>query len=65
MPTYRVTVRHGRPQRYHVLEVEAADVAQALRDAADRLPAAVVEEADLVEIRTSVDPEGRSYLGEE
>jgi hypothetical protein len=48
-----------------VLEVEAADVAQALRDAADRLPAAVVEEADLVEIRTSVDPEGRSYLGEE
>ena len=65
MPTYRVTVRHGRPQRYHTLEVEAPDVADALRDAADRLPADVVGEADLVELRTSVDPERRSYLGEE
>lgn len=62
---YRVTVRYGEGrQRHHTLEVEAPHVAEALRAAAERIPADVVRTADLVEIRRAPDPESRSYLGE-
>lgn len=63
---YRVTVRYGeRRQRHHTLEVQASDVAEALRLAATRIPSEIVSTADLVEIRPAPDPEARSYLGEE
>lgn len=62
---YDVTVRHGRPHRYHTLGVEAEDVAAALRSLADALPPEVVEDADLVELRVAVDPDDRTYVGEE
>ncbi|TVP73945.1 MAG: hypothetical protein EA352_11380 [Gemmatimonadales bacterium] len=38
---------------------------EALRALADRLPEEVAATGDLVEIRPDVDPEARSYLGEE
>lgn len=60
MTRYSVTVRHGaRGARYHTFEVEGADVAEALRRAADQLPDDVRASADLVELRTAPDPEAR------
>ena len=58
-------MRYGaRYQRYHTLEVDAPDVREALREAADQVGDEVAGEADLVEIRLAVDPGARSYLGE-
>jgi len=60
---YRVTVRYGRRyQRYHTLDVEAGDVAGALRLGADGIPEVVLAEADLVEVRAFVEAEERRYL---
>lgn len=65
MPRFSVTVRHGREgYRYHTSEVEAADLAAALRAAAEELPHDVRDTADLVEIRRAPEAEERSYLGE-
>ncbi|MGD2068503.1 MAG: hypothetical protein PVI57_07435 [Gemmatimonadota bacterium] len=65
MATWLITVRHGtRYQRYHTLEVEAADVRGAMRRAADAVPEGIAEHADLVEVRPAVRPEERSYVGE-
>lgn len=63
---YQVTVRYGsRYQRYHTLEVSGEDVRQALHAAAEAVPDEVAAEADLVEMRPTVDPDARSYLGED
>jgi hypothetical protein len=63
---FQVTVRFGqRSQRYHVFSVEAPDARAALARAASLIPPEIVQEVDLVELRVAVDPEGRSYLGEE
>lgn len=63
---YRVTIRYGQDrQRHHTLDVEASDLAHALRIAAERIPSEIVETADLAEVRPAPDPEERSYLGEE
>jgi len=65
MTTYQITVRYGtRYQRYHTLTVDAGDVREALRAAADRVPDEILPEADLVELRVAVDPEARTYLEE-
>lgn len=62
---FRVTVRHGRRRKgYKIFEVEAGDVAAALREAAGGIPDEVLGEADLVEVRPSVDPEAREYVDE-
>ncbi len=62
---YQVTVRYGTEwQRYHTFEVDAGDLPEALRLAADAVPEGVVPEADLVELRVAPDPDDRSYLGE-
>lgn len=62
MSNYRVTVRYGQPrQQYTVLDIAAESLASALRLAADALPAAVSESADLAEIRVQGDPEEREY----
>lgn len=64
--TFRFTVRYGvRSHRYHTMDVEASDVAAALREAADALPPEVAAEADLVEMRVATPPDDRVYLGEE
>jgi hypothetical protein len=61
--TYQITVRYGRRyQRYHTFTVDASDVAAALRDAAERIPADVLPEADLAELRVAVDPDARASL---
>lgn len=62
---FQVTVRYGgRYQRYHTFTVEGADVREALEAAARVLPPEVAQEADLVELRTAVDPDAREFLGE-
>lgn len=63
---FQITVRYGGSRhRYHTLAVEAADAAAALRDAADEIPGEIARDANLVELRIAVDPDDRSYLGEE
>ena len=62
---YQVTVRYGeRRQRYHTYAVDAADAGAALEAAAAQMPADVRADADLVELRTAVDPDTRGYVGE-
>lgn len=63
---FQVTVRYGTEyQRYHTLDVSGEDVREALRAAAGAIPDEVAALADLVEMRPSVDPDQRSYLGED
>ena len=63
---FRVTVRYGGGrQRYHTFDVQAPDARAALAAAAERLPDEIAAEVDLVELRVAIDPEARSYLGEE
>lgn len=63
---YQITVRYGGArQRYHTLVVEADDAPAALRAAADAVPAEIAPHVDLVELRIAVDPDSRSYLGED
>ena len=60
---FQVTVRYGgRSQRYHTYEVDAEDAGQALAAASTAMPAEIAPEADLVELRISVDPERRAYV---
>lgn len=50
--TYRVTIRHDpRVHRYEIPEFQARDLPQALAKATSRFFEALVESADLVEVR--------------
>lgn len=63
---FQVTVRYGTVrQRYHVLTLEAPEIASALESAAARLPDEVAREGTLVEVRPAVEPEARRYVGAE
>jgi hypothetical protein len=64
MTWFRVTIRHGRPQRYHVVDVEAEDLRDAARQAAAHVPAGDDGHADLLEIRAQPEPAAREYVGE-
>ena len=62
MHHYRVTVRFGAPRaRYEMLDVEAADLREALREAASRIPDEVASTADLAEVRRQTPPDDRDY----
>jgi len=62
---FQVTVRYGgRRQRYHTYAVDATDARAALEAAAAQMPVEIRGDADLVELRTAVDPDARSYVGE-
>ncbi|MDC0160120.1 hypothetical protein OAJ07_01505 [Gemmatimonadales bacterium] len=62
---YQITVRFGgQRQRYHTFNVSANDAATALHQAADEIPAEIVSDVDLVELRVAIDPDRRSYLEE-
>lgn len=53
---YQITIRYGRrSQRYLSLAVEAPDAVSALREAADRVPAEIASEVDIVELREAPD----------
>lgn len=67
MPRFQVTVRHGtRSKRYHVVHIEAVDMAAALVKAGEALPAEVRDSADLAEVRPAPDPEAeRPFVGHE
>ena len=59
-----MTVRYGaRYQRWHTLELEGSDSAEALRRAAELIPSEVLPEADLAELSVAPDPESRAYPG--
>jgi len=63
---FQVTVRYGgRSQRYHTYVVEASDARAAMKVAAEQMPTEIAPEADLVELRIAVDPEKRTYSGDE
>jgi hypothetical protein len=56
-----VTVRYGGERlRYHLDQVQADDLKEAMTAAAGALPPEIVDSADLVEIRPAVDPEDRT-----
>lgn len=63
---FQVTIRYGSGrQRYHLIQVTGQNMKEVLAALPPQIPDEVGEHADLVEIRPSVDPEGRSYLGDE
>jgi hypothetical protein len=63
---YQVTVRTGGSrQRYHTFVVSGDTAAEALHQAADEIPSEIAAHVDLVELRVAVDPDRRSYLGED
>lgn len=66
MPNFQLTVRYGATaKRYFMAQVEAPQLAAALRLAADALPDEVMREADLAELRPAPDPEAeRPWLDE-
>jgi predicted Zn-dependent peptidase len=65
MPLYRVTIRFGAPkQQYHVEDIHANSLREALRLAAERFPDAALQSADLAEVRRQVEQEERSYSPE-
>lgn len=64
MAAYRVTIRYGHPRlRYAVVDIEAADLREALRRAAELVPEEAEATADLAEVRLRADPEAREYAG--
>jgi hypothetical protein len=56
MNQYRVTIRYGRPHRYHLEDVEAPTLRDALRLAVDGFPSEIEASSDLLEIRKQADP---------
>lgn len=60
MPHYRVTIRFGAPkQQYHVEDLSANSLREAMRMAVEQFPEAASATADLVEIRRQTDPDER------
>jgi len=65
MPLYRVTIRFGAPkQQYHIDDIEASSLRDALRVAGERFPDDALQSADLAEVRRQVEPETRSFVPE-
>ena len=64
MPFYRATIRYavGGRQRYHLEDMDAPTLMDALRLAAERTPAEVRASADLAEVRLQIDPERREFV---
>lgn len=66
MPTFQITIRFGAgPKRYHTQSIRAADLREAARRAVAEMSDEMAGEGDLMEIRPAVDPDDRSYVGEE
>jgi hypothetical protein len=66
MPLYRVTIRFGAPrQQYHVEDLTANSLREAMRMAVEQFPDAAASTADLVEIRRQLDPDERESAPEQ
>jgi hypothetical protein len=62
MPLYRITIRFGAPrQQYHVEDLSANSLREAMRMAVEQYPEAAEANADLVEIRLQQDPDERQF----
>ncbi|HEX2167031.1 MAG TPA: hypothetical protein VHG09_07290 [Longimicrobiales bacterium] len=60
MTQYRVTIRFGSPrQQYHVMDLSANSLREAMRMATEDFPEAALSDADLMEIRRQTQPEER------
>jgi hypothetical protein len=58
---YRVTIRFGLPrQQYHVMDLTANSLREAMRMAAEDFPEAALQDADLIEIRRQTHPDERA-----
>lgn len=56
--TYQVTIRYQRHlQRYEIIQVEAANLRDAMSEAAARFPEELIDRSDLVEVRLANPPE--------
>jgi hypothetical protein len=65
MSLYRLTIRFGAPkQQYHMEDVHANSLREAMRLAVERFPEAALHSADLAEIRRQIEPEERSFTPE-
>ena len=65
MPLYRVTIRFGSPkQQYHMDDIHASSLRDALRLAAERFPDVAMPSADLAEVRRQAEPEARVFTPE-
>ncbi len=64
MPVYRVTIRHGEMRyRYHVEDVDAPDMREALRLAMAGMPDEALH-ADIAEVRLLREPDQRNMAPE-
>lgn len=60
MTQYRVTIRFGSPrQQYHVMDLTANSLREAMRMATEEFPEAALQDADLMEIRRQMQPDER------
>jgi hypothetical protein len=60
MTQYRVTIRFGSPkQQYHVMDLTANSLREAMRMATEDFPEAAHQDADLMEIRRQTQPDER------
>lgn len=60
MPSFRVTVRTGRTHYgYHMEDVEAQDIGEAMATAASRLPPEVAATGEVAEVRLLAEPARR------
>jgi hypothetical protein len=65
MAHYRVTIRFGSPrQQYHVEDLTANSLREAMRMAVELFPDTAADAADLLEIREQVDPDAREFTPE-
>lgn len=63
---FQITVRYGgRYQRYHTFSVEADDAGEAMLIGAEEMPEDIASQADLVEVRASVEPDARGFEDED
>jgi hypothetical protein len=62
MRVFRMMVRWGVGQhQYHMVDLRAESLPEALRAGAAQLPADVAASADLAEIRVRVEPQQRAF----
>jgi hypothetical protein len=60
MTHYRVTIRFGSArQQYHVMDISADSLRDAVRLAAEDFPESALADADLIEIRRQTQPNER------